>query len=106
MRPQQNLASVQLWDIATSKPLRWLDGQRLRVAALQWAPARGCLASGSRDRCVLLHDMRAPEPAQQLRCHKGEFCGLRVRRCETLLSLTLHQPAVSRFQSVWAEHAC
>lgn len=38
------------------------------------------LSSGSRDRCVLQRDVRAPEPCvAKLVGHRSEVCGLKVR---------------------------
>lgn len=59
------------------KQLRLLAGHLRRVPALAWA--RACLASGSRDRSVILHDVRVADAAvQRLRWHRSEVCGLRV----------------------------
>lgn len=67
-------ANLQLWDAGAQTLLRRLSGHRRRVAALAWGGV--LLASGFRDHSVLLHDVRDSAPAQRLRWHTGEVCGL------------------------------
>ena len=48
---------IQIWDITRSKHVRTLTGHTSRVGTLAWNSH--VLASGSRDRSILLHDPRA-----------------------------------------------
>ena len=76
--------TIQFWDIAKQKCVRTLSGHCNRVGSLAWNSH--VLASGSRDRSVLLHDPRAVSVGSgatngsvvsQLLCHKQEVCGLK-----------------------------
>jgi cell division cycle 20-like protein 1, cofactor of APC complex len=70
---------VQIWDAAVSKLVNTLSGHTARVGALAWN--HDLLCSGSRDRNVLLRDIRAPNNDQgsdrKLCGHKQEVCGLK-----------------------------
>jgi hypothetical protein len=63
---------VQIWDAAASKLVNTLTGHTARVGALAWN--HDLLCSGSRDRNVLLRDIRAPanEGERKLAGHKQE----------------------------------
>lgn len=68
---------VQIWDPerAGLTPLRTMAGHDGRVGCLSWSSH--ILASGSRDRSILLRDVRAPEPfVAKLSGHRSEVCGL------------------------------
>jgi cell division cycle 20-like protein 1 (cofactor of APC complex) len=87
---------VQVWDAARGTRVRALQGHRARVGCMSWASHS--LATGSRDRTVLVRDVRAPagggaagagngssssDPTSQqhvvarLAGHRSEVCGLR-----------------------------
>eukprot|EP01137_Pigoraptor_chileana_P013726 Opistho-2@67564 len=67
---------VQIWDVAQEKRVRVMDGHLSRVGTLAWSNA--LLASGSRDRSILLRDLRAPGNfTSKLEGHRQEVCGLR-----------------------------
>jgi cell division cycle 20-like protein 1 (cofactor of APC complex) len=69
--------ALLLVDAATGALVRSFTGHRagLRVGALAWG-APTLLASGGRDRVVVLHDVRAPRPLAWLSGHVQEICGL------------------------------
>jgi cell division cycle 20-like protein 1, cofactor of APC complex len=67
---------VEIWDINESKLVRTLSGHTARVGSLSWASST--LASGSRDKSVLIRDLRSPKDCEfKLTSHKQEVCGLR-----------------------------
>ncbi|KAG6407980.1 hypothetical protein SASPL_130982 [Salvia splendens] len=66
---------LQLWDTSRCKRIRTMDGHRKRVGALAWSSST--LSSGSRDKSILQHDIRAREDyVSKLTGHKDEVCGL------------------------------
>lgn len=69
---------VQLWDVSVGKIVRTFEGHSARVGSLSWSG--NTLASGSRDRSILLHDVRVPlreHALSKLVGHKQEVCGLK-----------------------------
>ncbi|RCV07069.1 hypothetical protein SETIT_1G214600v2 [Setaria italica] len=50
---------VQIWDVTRSKRIRTMESHRMRVGALAWGSS--LLSSGSRDKSILHHDIRAKE---------------------------------------------
>jgi len=68
---------TQIWDVATIRKLTTLVGHHARVGALAWNA--DMLASGSRDRMILLRDTRPPAvtPDKKLVGHRQEVCGLK-----------------------------
>ena len=71
-----NLGEVHIWDINKVKRIRTLEGHTSRVGALAWSDT--CLASGSRDKSILLRDVRSPESFhERILGHKQEVCGLK-----------------------------
>lgn len=68
---------VQIWDTAVSKIVTTLSGHSARVGALAWN--HDLLCSGSRDRNILMRDIRSPsyEGERKLSGHKQEVCGLK-----------------------------
>ncbi|KAI3430499.1 hypothetical protein D9Q98_005094 [Chlorella vulgaris] len=67
---------VQIWDATKCKRIRTLAGHKQRVGCMAWS--HHTLATGSRDRSILLRDVRAQEPyVQKLNGHRSEVCGLR-----------------------------
>ncbi|KAE8876116.1 Protein FIZZY-RELATED 2 [Phytophthora fragariae] len=71
-----NSGEVQIWDVSASKKIRTMTGHLARVGTLGWNGQS--LASGSRDRTILVRDLRTQEPFQnKLAGHKQEVCGLK-----------------------------
>ena len=67
---------VQIWDPVKCKKVRTLPGHKQRVGCLSWN--HHVLATGSRDRSILLRDVRAPEPwTGRLNSHRSEVCGVK-----------------------------
>ncbi|KAL6847515.1 hypothetical protein ACP4OV_022541 [Aristida adscensionis] len=71
-----NQGKVQIWDASRCKRIRTMESHRERVGALAWNSS--LLSSGSRDRSILHHDIRAQEDyVSKLTGHKSEVCGLK-----------------------------
>ncbi|KHN17922.1 Protein FIZZY-RELATED 3 [Glycine soja] len=71
-----NLGQVQVWDGTQCKKVRTMGGHQTRTGVLAWNSR--ILASGSRDRNILQHDMRVPgDFVSKLVGHKSEVCGLK-----------------------------
>ncbi|KAG7016229.1 Protein FIZZY-RELATED 3, partial [Cucurbita argyrosperma subsp. argyrosperma] len=71
-----NLGQVQIWDGSQCKKVRTMGGHQTRTGVLAWNSR--ILASGSRDRNILQHDLRvASEFVNKLVGHKSEVCGLK-----------------------------
>ncbi|XP_027335601.1 protein FIZZY-RELATED 3 isoform X1 [Abrus precatorius] len=71
-----NLGQVQIWDGARCKKVRTMGGHQTRTGVLAWNSR--ILASGSRDRNILQHDMRVSSDfVGKLVGHKSEVCGLK-----------------------------
>lgn len=72
--------SVHIWDIAANKRVKDLEGHSMRVGALAWNG--DLLASGSRDRHIMLRDTRSnnPNADRHLREHRQEVSALHRRR--------------------------
>lgn len=67
---------VQIWDASKCKRIRTMTGHKQRAGCMAWSHHN--LASGSRDRSILLRDVRAPEPwTSKLSAHRSEVCGLK-----------------------------
>ncbi|KAK9462527.1 quinon protein alcohol dehydrogenase-like superfamily [Lipomyces oligophaga] len=67
---------VQIWDAVAERKLRTMDGHSSRAGSLAWKSH--ILASGSRDKTILLRDVRAPGSFfRRLADHKQEICGLK-----------------------------
>ena len=67
---------VHLYDVGKAARVRTLGGHRGRVGAVSWCGHS--LATGSRDRAVLVRDSRAPgDVISRLAGHRSEVCGLR-----------------------------
>uniref|UniRef100_A0A803N2K7 CDC20/Fizzy WD40 domain-containing protein n=1 Tax=Chenopodium quinoa TaxID=63459 RepID=A0A803N2K7_CHEQI len=68
--------SGQVWDGTQCKKVRTLSGHQTRAGVLAWSSR--ILASGSRDRNILQHDLRVPNDyVSKLVGHKSEVCGLK-----------------------------
>ena len=71
-----NDGSCQIWDITKGEMVRNLEGHCNRVGALAWNSS--CLASGSRDKGILIRDLRVKDDyIQQMNGHRQEVCGLK-----------------------------
>ncbi|KAL9231373.1 hypothetical protein vseg_006610 [Gypsophila vaccaria] len=67
---------VQVWDGTQCKRVRSMSGHQTRAGVLAWNSRT--LASGSRDRNILQHDLRVPSDyVSKLVGHKSEVCGLK-----------------------------
>lgn len=67
---------VEVWDAVEGRLLRRMEGHESRASSL--APNSHVLASGSRDREILLRDVRVKEHwTSRLSAHVGEVCGLK-----------------------------
>lgn len=72
-----NLGQVQIWDGSQCKKVRTMGGHQTRTGVLAWNSRT--LASGSRDRHILQHDMRVSSDfVNKLVGHKSEVCGCRL----------------------------
>lgn len=70
------LGQVFIWDINKFKKVRTFEGHSGRVGALSWS--NNVLASGSRDKSILLRDVRSQDNFfQRLSNHKQEVCGIK-----------------------------
>lgn len=67
---------VQVWDAEKCRKIRTMTGHKQRVGCMSWN--HNVLATGSRDRQILLRDVRAPEQSfAKLNAHRSEVCGLK-----------------------------
>ncbi|BES98938.1 WD domain, G-beta repeat [Nesidiocoris tenuis] len=68
---------VEIWDPSATKQVSKLSGHAARVGTLAWCG--DVLASGSRDRSILLRDLRVPQTEFERRfsAHRQEVCGLK-----------------------------
>jgi cell division cycle 20-like protein 1 (cofactor of APC complex) len=66
----------QIWDVVKCKMIRNYAGHTNRVGSLAWST--NLLASGSRDKSILLRDIRTKDSfISHLIGHKQEVCGLK-----------------------------
>lgn len=80
-----NQGDVHIWDINKVKQVRTLQGHSSRVGSLAWSET--CLVSGSRDKSILLRDVRAADNFyDRLLGHKQEVCGLKWSYDEQMFS--------------------
>lgn len=71
-----NSGEVHIWDINKVKRVRCLEGHNSRVGAISWS--HDGLISGSRDKSILLRDIRCAESFhERLASHSQEVCGLK-----------------------------
>ena len=71
-----NSGEVQIWDTCRCKKVRSMSGHSARVGTMAWNSQ--ILASGSRDRFILIRDARVREQyITKLAGHKQEVCGLK-----------------------------
>lgn len=67
---------IQVWDAVKCRKLRTMQGHRQRVGCMSWS--HHVLATGSRDRSILMRDVRAPSHFfAKLSSHRSEVCGLK-----------------------------
>ena len=67
---------VHIWDVRKAKEIREFEGHADRVGSLAWG--RTCLASGSKDKTILMRDTRCKQKFhQRLIFHQQEVCGLK-----------------------------
>jgi cell division cycle 20-like protein 1 (cofactor of APC complex) len=80
-----NKGLVQIWDTTANKRISVLQGHSTRVGSLAWS--NDLLASGSRDRIILLRDVRCPTMSEKrLIGHRQEVCGLKWSPDKQLLA--------------------
>ncbi|KAK1270575.1 Protein FIZZY-RELATED 3 [Acorus gramineus] len=71
-----SLGDIQIWDGTHCKRIRNMGGHRTRTGVLAWSSC--ILASGSRDKNILQHDIRVSNDyIGRLVGHKSEVCGLK-----------------------------
>lgn len=71
-----NSGEVHIWDVNKVKRIRTLEGHSSRIGVLAWSESS--LASGSRDKSILLRDLRSGDNFyERLVGHKQEVCGLK-----------------------------
>ncbi|GAU90203.1 hypothetical protein RvY_02654 [Ramazzottius varieornatus] len=72
-----NKGPIQIWDVQAQERVTTLSYHANRVGALAWNG--DVLASGSRDRCIYLSDLREPPVYQRrkFKAHNQEVCGLK-----------------------------
>ena len=71
-----NSSETQIWDLQQLKVVRTLGGHTARVSVAAWNDA--LLSTGSRDRLIVQHDVRAGQDVcHKLLGHKQEVCGLK-----------------------------
>jgi len=71
-----NSGITQIWDIQQQKQIRSIGGHTGRISSISWN--NSILSTGSRDRSILQHDVRAPDDyLMKLIGHKQEVCGLK-----------------------------
>lgn len=59
---------VQIWDVQHQKMVRSLDGHLHRVGATAWSGS--LVASGSKDKTIMVRDLRSHQTVQQLFGHR------------------------------------
>lgn len=71
-----NRGLVHIWDAERREHLRTMEGHTARIGTLAWSNSTLC--TGSRDRSILLRDVRAPaQHHSRLSYHRQEICGLK-----------------------------
>ncbi|KAI5670337.1 hypothetical protein M9H77_10701 [Catharanthus roseus] len=69
-------SEIHLWDAEASKPIRILRGHQEKVGSIAWNGS--ILTSGSYDRAIVNHDVRARNSLTcHMKVHTGEVCGLK-----------------------------
>ncbi|EJD40347.1 putative subunit of the anaphase promoting complex [Auricularia subglabra TFB-10046 SS5] len=77
---------VHLWDASTKKLVHTWSDHTERVGTLAWE--KDYFASGSRDRNIMLNDIRSSEagPSMRFSAHRQEVCGLAYNNVTGLLA--------------------
>ncbi|ORX99250.1 WD40 repeat-like protein [Basidiobolus meristosporus CBS 931.73] len=76
---------VQIWDVERRNIVRCMTGHRARTGAMSWC--NHSLATGSKDRSILLRDPRSQKSYYSiLSGHTQEVCGLKWNADEELLA--------------------
>ncbi|ONK76913.1 uncharacterized protein A4U43_C02F1190 [Asparagus officinalis] len=71
-----SLGDIQIWDGTKCKRIRTMGGHPTRTGVLAWSSC--ILASGSRDKNILQHDIRISNDfIRKLAGHRSEVCGLK-----------------------------
>ncbi|KAJ3000852.1 substrate-specific activator of APC-dependent proteolysis [Globomyces sp. JEL0801] len=71
-----NRGLVQLWDVQKMKKIRQFTDHKARVGSISWNES--LLTSGSRDRSILLRDVRdSSDTVRRYTGHRQEVCGLK-----------------------------
>ncbi len=79
------MGEIEVYDTEKKKLVRTFDGHMSRVGSLAWND--NLIASGSRDRMILLSDIRAPGNSQiKYLGHRQEICGLKWSFDQQLLA--------------------
>ena len=79
-----NFGEIRLFDLVKSKFLSHSLPHALRIGSLAWNG--NLLASGSRDKKVVISDMRTGQAIFNINAHKQEICGLKWSFDENLLA--------------------
>ncbi|XP_057428442.1 cell division cycle 20.2, cofactor of APC complex-like [Lotus japonicus] len=78
-------SKLQLWDAETSKPIRVLEGHRQRIGTIAWSG--NTLTSGSHDKSIINHDVRARRNViSRVKAHGAEVCGLKWSKRGNMLA--------------------
>ncbi|MQM04114.1 hypothetical protein Taro_036908 [Colocasia esculenta] len=78
-------ATIEIWDAASARQVRKLEGHTGRVSSLSWN--HNLLSSGSRDTSIINHDARASSSsASRFQAHTSDVCGLRWSGSGNLLA--------------------
>ncbi|XP_038981455.1 cell division cycle 20.2, cofactor of APC complex-like [Phoenix dactylifera] len=76
---------IELWDVASSRQVRILEGHTSRVGSLSWN--QNILTSGSLEASIINHDVRSiGRSVTRLQGHTDEVCGLRWSGAGDLLA--------------------
>lgn len=67
---------LQLWDCVKNKKISTILGHSGRVGSLAWN-TNNVVATGSRDKTIIIRDVRQPTIINKLTGHRQEVCGLR-----------------------------
>jgi WD40 repeat protein len=67
---------IRLWDVATGKEVRDLDGHKLAITSLAFSPDGKRLLSGSKDKTVRLWDAESGKEVSVLNGHTGGVWGV------------------------------
>ncbi|XP_057438102.1 uncharacterized protein LOC130730177 isoform X2 [Lotus japonicus] len=78
-------SKLQLWDAETSKPIRVLESHGQRIGTIAWSG--DTLTSGSHDKSIINHDVRARRNViSRVKAHGAEVCGLKWSKGGNMLA--------------------